>query len=184
MSEPTQVNRAGTAEDELDIRPADREIPIEERQVAAATWLLAAADDREIAQREWRFGDLALLRCGALFTAIRVPLSLMEAAAGTDDRQKIGAYLNEALIGGAAFLDTTSQQVYFLVPPSTWGRWSVPDTECLCPDMYLGVPRPGAEPKERSYWLVEMDGPGLLCMTNALKQVVQYGRLRTVQDDE
>jgi hypothetical protein len=184
MSKTTQANRASTAPDHIDSGPAGHDVTGEERQVAAATWLLSAADNRDIAKQEWRFGDVALLRCGALFTAVRVPLATVEAAAGTDDRQKIGAYLNEALLGGAVFLNGATEEVYFLVPPSTWGRWKVPGTECLCPDLYLGVPRPGAEPEERSYWLVEMDGPGVLSMENAVKQVVAYGRLRAAQSDD
>ena len=119
-----------------------------------------------------------------MFTAVRVPLATIVAAAGTDDLEKVGAYLNQALLGGAVFLNRPFEDVYFLVPPSTWGRWSVPDTDCLCPGVLLGVPRPGAKSTERSHWLVEMDGPGVLTMKEPVKRVVASGHLRTAQDDD
>jgi hypothetical protein len=184
MSKTTQANSASTAPDQIDTGPAGHDVTSQERQAAAATWLLSAADNREIAKQEWSFDDVALLRCGALFTAVRVPLATIVAAAGTDDVQKLGAYLTESLLGGAVFLNRQFEEVYLLVPPSTWGRWEEPDTDCLSPGMLLGVPRPGAEPTQRSHWLVEMDGPGVLCMKEPVKQVVRCGRLRTAQDDD
>ncbi|MFF5968304.1 hypothetical protein ACFY64_32185 [Streptomyces collinus] len=184
MPKTTQTNRASTAPDQLGTGPAGHDVTSEERQAAAATWLLSAADNREIAKQEWSFNDVALLRCGTLFTAVRVPLATIVAAAGTDDLRKLGAYLNEVLLGGAVFLNRPFEDVYFLVPPSTWGGWSVPDTDCLCPGVLLGVPRPGAEPTERSHWLVEMDGPGVLCMTEPVMRVVTSGRLRIAQNDD
>ncbi|MEU1852960.1 hypothetical protein ABZ499_27760 [Streptomyces sp. NPDC019990] len=183
MSNSTQAKRASAAVAAVDTGPAGHETAAEERQFAAQTWLLIAAKDGPAAQLDWHSADVTLLRCGTLFTAIRVPLPLIEAAAGTNDREKIGAYLNAVLFRGAAFLDKPSENVYFLVPQSTWGRWVEPETECLSPDMRLGVPRPGAKPDERAYWLVEMDGPGDLCARDAVKALVEYGRLRAVQAD-
>ncbi|MEU6594792.1 hypothetical protein ABZ923_37290 [Streptomyces sp. NPDC046881] len=153
----------------------------EARTFGAATWLLMAAHDPVTAHRDWGGGDVALLRCGTLFTAVRVPLDLVETAAGTGNPWEIGVYLNEALLGGAVFTDRTAGQVYFLVLASAWGRWNVPGTECLSPGMLLGVPRPGVDQKARSHWLLEMDGPGVLCMEHAVKQLVEHARLRAAQ---
>lgn len=184
MSKTTQANRTSTALDASDVQPADRVVTGAERRAAVATWLLTAARDRDVARREWRCDGVARLRCGGVFTAIRVPMPLVEAAAGTAERRRIGAYLSEALLGGAAFIDETSSAAYFLVPPmhsTLWGR--VPDTRCLTPDIELCVPNPDPDPDMPSRWLLEMGGPGDLCVPEAVKQLVYYARFRAVQAD-
>ncbi|MCX4458705.1 hypothetical protein OOK58_43120 [Streptomyces sp. NBC_01728] len=151
-----------------------------ERRLAVEHWLLAATRDRKQARQEWCRDGVALLRCGGVFTAVRVPVELVEAAAGTEDRRQMSQHLNEALWGGPAFIDERSRQVYFLVPPSAHNGWRLPHSDCLSADTYLGVPYPGAEPQGLTYWLVEMDGPSMLCTPDAVKQLVMHGRLRLV----
>ncbi|MGP2437001.1 hypothetical protein [Streptomyces sp. JW3] len=150
------------------------------RDFAASTWLLMAAPDIQQAREEWAAHGVALLRCGTLFTVVRDPLVLIEAAAGTEDRQQIGEYLSQALLGGPAFLDQTAHSVYFLVPGSTGRTWRVPDTDIAGADTYIGVPVPGVQPDGRRYWLVEMDGPGMLCSPSAVMQLVMHARYRAV----
>ncbi|GGT29113.1 hypothetical protein GCM10010254_57160 [Streptomyces chromofuscus] len=181
MFNTTQANRASSAPDALDVQPADRIVTGPERRAAVKTWLLTAAADRDIARREWDRHSVALLRCGGIFTAVRVPMVLVEAAAGTEDRRKIGAYLDEALLGGAVFLDEGSSHVHFLVSPTVWNRWNVPDSECLVQDSYLGVPNPDPDPDEPSRWLLGMGGPGDLCVPDAVKQLVMFARFRAAQ---
>ncbi|KOV51445.1 hypothetical protein ADL00_40540 [Streptomyces sp. AS58] len=143
-----------------------------------AAWLLTAAEDRERARQEWDGHDVALLRCGGAFAAVRVPTTVVEAAARTNDRRMMGEYLDEALLGGAAFIDESFCRVYFLVPPSECDRWNVAGSTCLGPDTFLGVPYPGVEHHGRAYWLAEMDGPGALCTPDVVKQLVLNGRHR------
>ncbi|WP_266978452.1 hypothetical protein [Streptomyces sp. NBC_01669] len=153
-----------------------------ERELAVSHWLLAAAEDMKAARREWEGTGIALLRCGGLFAAIRIPAGIVQAAAGTEDPKRIGVYLDEA-VHGPVFIDTSSQRYYALVPASTprlpqWADRKVPDAECLGSGCFLGVPRPQrTEPEQfRSYWCVPMDGPGALCSPDAVSQLVAYGR--------
>lgn len=157
----------------------------EDRELAVGHWLLSAAPDMKEARDQWATRGIALLRCGGVFAAVRVPGDIVRAAAGTDDPERIGAYLKEALQGGPVFVDTSSQRYYVLVPASTsrlpqWDGHTVPDTECLGSGSFLGVPRPQRnEPEQsRSYWCVPMDGPGALCSPAAVSQLVAYGRYR------
>ncbi|MFD5570506.1 hypothetical protein [Streptomyces cadmiisoli] len=178
MSKTTQENRATSTPE---AQPAHRIVAGHERRAAVKTWLLTAADNREMARQEWQRQGVALLRCGGILTAVRVPLLLVEAAAGTNDRREIGVYLDAALLGGAAFLDETSSHVYFLVPPTLWNRWRVPESECLVKDSYLGVPDPDPDPDEAARWLLDMGGPGDLCSSSAVRQLVEFARFRIAQ---
>lgn len=153
-----------------------------ERRLAVEHWLLTAADNRDKARREWERLGAALLGCGGTFTAVRVPLAVVEAAAQTVDRRTMGAYLGNALLGGAAFTDETNTSVYFLVPATASRRWRTPDSECLVSGSFLGVPRPEPVPDQRSPWLLDMGGPGDLCRPDAVKQLVMYGRYRVAQN--
>ncbi|WP_345597977.1 hypothetical protein [Streptomyces marokkonensis] len=126
---------------------------------------------------------VALLRCGGIFTAVRVPLTLVEAAVHTNDPRKICAYLDDALLGGAVFTDETSSHAYFLVPPTTWNRWKVPDSECLVAGSFLGVPRPQPGPEHPSRWLLDMGGPSDLCRPDAVKQLVMLARYRVARNN-
>jgi hypothetical protein len=147
-------------------------------ELGATTWLLTAAKDMDIARREWRTMGVALLRCGGVFTAIRVPTLLVETAVGSENRQRMGEYLVGALVGGPAFIDENASYVYFLVPPSTARTWATPETACLTADTYLGVPKPGSDHRARCHWLVEMAGPADLCTPAAVSQLVMNARLR------
>ncbi|MEU1265557.1 hypothetical protein ABZ473_26495 [Streptomyces cellulosae] len=186
MSERTQPPTVST---ELE-RPARQGSVVTgaERALAVEQWLLCAAKDRDQARAEWEQDGGALLRCGGLFSAIRLPLALVAAAAGTDDRQHVAAYLADALHGGGVFVDEVFQQVYFLVPTAAcqpgqtgWLR-GMPDAGTLHSEAFLGVPRPCTSDRRR-YWLVEMGGPGDLCTPDAVKQLVAYARFRDLQND-
>lgn len=79
-------------------------------------WLLQAADDPARARAEWQTMDVALLRCGVHFTAIRVPAAVVFAAARSEDRARADEYLAAALHGGPVFVDRQSGRYYCLVP--------------------------------------------------------------------
>lgn len=151
-----------------------------ERELAVSHWLLTATDDRRLARAEWDETGIALLRCGTVFAAVRIPGAVVHAAAGAEDAKRVDAYLGGALHGGPVFIDSGSQVYYALVPASTARRWDIPDTECLGVASYLGVPSPAStDPtSNRSYWCVPMDGPGALCTPRAVSQMVMHGRFR------
>ncbi|MFB7552966.1 hypothetical protein [Streptomyces sp. NPDC056154] len=99
--------------------------------------------DRKRVRAEWDERPFALLPCGALFAAVRIPSTVVQAAAGSDDQEDVDHYLAEALMEGPVICDRYAARYYALVPASTARRWDVPDTVCLGKGSELGVPRPG-----------------------------------------
>ncbi|MEU2487009.1 DUF6415 family natural product biosynthesis protein [Streptomyces sp. NPDC012617] len=152
-----------------------------ETDAAVASWLLCAADERTVARKEWDEQGLALLRCGSLFAAIRLPGELVRAAAGSDTPTEVDAYLARVLpSGGAVIADGHAARYYALVPASTGRWWHVPGTVCLGAGTYLGVPRPGVESSDPvySYWSVPMSSAGALCSPTEVQAVLRLGRER------
>ncbi|MGY3199677.1 hypothetical protein [Streptomyces sp. TE5632] len=152
-----------------------------ERQLAAARWLLGAAEDRDLARTQWEKADgVALLACGGTLGAVRVPACLVWAAAGTEDLEEVDAFLRRWFIRGAVFMDLHSLLYYVLVPGVTAAEWTdggFPGVECLGRDHYLGVPAVRlTEARGRSYWCVPMDGPGDLCYVGEVLQLLKQGQ--------
>ncbi|MFB7531462.1 hypothetical protein ACFC0C_25120 [Streptomyces sp. NPDC056178] len=153
-----------------------------ERRLAAEHWLLSTVQDRKRVRAEWDERPFALLPCGALFAAVRIPSTVVQAAAGSDDQEDVDHYLAEALMEGPVICDRYAARYYALVPASTARRWDVPDTVCLGKGSELGVPRPGVTAGDgtRMYWSVPMDSAGVLCPPYAVSQAVMVGRYRSV----
>lgn len=142
-------------------------------------WLLQAADDPTRARAEWQTMDVALLRCGVHFTAIRVPAAVVFAAARSEDRARADEYLGAALHGGPVFVDRQSGRYYCLVPVGTCATWRMPDTACLTVDSFLGVPHPSIDSSRypaRSFWCVPPYRPEVVCQADAVAQIVSLGR--------
>jgi hypothetical protein len=148
-------------------------------------WLLQAADHPARARAEWQAMDVALLRCGVAFSAIRVPADIVFAAARSEDRVRVDEYLATALHGGPVFVDRQSGRYYFLVPSGA--SWRVPDTDCLVADSFLGVPHPSIDSNRyqvRSSWCVPPDQPEAVCQADAVAQLVNIGRFRLAAVEE
>ncbi len=157
---------------------------VQARDRAISNWLLAAADNRDRAQREWNDRGVAPLRCGGAFTGIRVPASLVTAAVGSEQRARVSAHLSAALHRGPVFADQTAGWYYCLVPATACETWREPETECFGDDHYLGVPCPGIDfqhPRARSCWAVPMDGPAELCSPDAIRQLIDVARKKTAE---
>ncbi len=153
-----------------------------ERRLAVEHWLLAAAPDRTRTRTEWEERPFAMLPCGGLFAAVRIPALVVQAAAGSADEEQVDAYLGDALMRGPVICDRYAGRYYALVPVSASRRWDVPGTVCLGVGSELGVPRPGlvAADCTRVYWSVPMDSAGELCSPSAVSQAVMTGRYRSV----
>ncbi|MFF8872390.1 hypothetical protein [Streptomyces massasporeus] len=147
-----------------------------DRVLVIEDWLLAAASDVQQARREWGEGGLTLLRCGDLFTAIRLPGDSVRAAASSIDPAEVSAYLAKVLDGGPVI--ASRSRYYALVPPSTGVAWQHPDAECLTWGTWLGVPPVTSTTCEDSpaYWAVPMSRPGKLCDTDAVSRLVRLAR--------
>ncbi|MFC8584691.1 hypothetical protein ACFUGD_09075 [Streptomyces sp. NPDC057217] len=150
-----------------------------ERELAAATWLLLAARDAKAARHEWATYGAALLRCGTLFSAVRMPAELVHAAADTEDRYEVAHFLEVVLDGGPVIHDAGGRQFYALTPASAARYWRAPGTECLGTDSFLGVPATDLkqpDPRCSAYWAVPMDGPAALCVPGSVARLIGIGR--------
>ena len=158
-----------------------------ERYLAVTHWLLGAAKDRDQVRAQWEeLGGIALLPCGGLFSAVRVPANLVWAAAGAQDLENVDVYLTNWFDGGAVFMDLHALLYYFLVPSSTAWRWperEFPGVSCLGRNTYLGVPAVQlTQPKGSAYWCLPMDSAGDLCYVDEVEQLIKAGRAnRTTQ---
>ncbi|MEV5386226.1 hypothetical protein [Streptomyces sp. NPDC052721] len=168
-------------------REEPRVVTRQEREAAVRSWLLLSAAHASTSRTEWDRAGIALLRCGALFSVIRMSAELVEAAAGSREPDSVRGFLTAALLGGPAFVDQNSGRYYALVPASTADRpeWRdrrhAPHAEALGRDSYVGVPRPGLNephPQHFSYWCMPMHGPAELCDPDAVLQLVAHGRHR------
>ncbi|MGW7790592.1 hypothetical protein [Streptomyces tricolor] len=166
-----------------------RVVTRQEREAAVRSWLLLSAASASTSQTEWERDGIALLRCGALFSAVRMSAELVHAAAGSHEPGEVAGFLTAVLFGGPAFFDQHSARYYALVPASTAARkeWRekrhspAADGLGLGLGSYVGVPRPGLNgPHDGhfSYWCVPMHGPGDLCDPEAVSQLVSHGRHR------
>ncbi|MEU9357718.1 hypothetical protein AB0D35_06325 [Streptomyces sp. NPDC048301] len=148
-----------------------------EMNAAVASWLLCAAEDRKTARQGWERDGLALIRCGSLFSAVRIPGEFIRAAAGVDlkggweEAPRVDAFLASALEDGPVIADWYAGQYYALVPASEGRHWYGRGTAFLGAASYLGVPRPDVDEPglARSYWSVPMESPGALCCPDALQ---------------
>lgn len=156
----------------------------QERQVAAGHWLSAACSDLSLPRAEWAERGVALLPCGILFSAVRLPVALVHAAAAAAGVRDAQTFLNDTL-AGPVFLAPQCQNYYALIGARSGRHWSAPGTECLGPGTQLGVPstdRIELTEDLVAYWVVPMDGPGTLCNARDVYQLVHLGR--TVPIDE
>lgn len=158
-----------------------------ERELAVTHWLLGAADDRDEARAQWAEQGIALLACGSLFSAVRIPAGLVWAAAKTEELKEVDAFLGQWFDGGAVFMDLHSLQYYALVPASAGWRWKdrdFPGVACLGLDNFLGVPAIQlTEPEGRAYWCRPMDSAGDLCYLDEAEKLVLASRTAGIEAD-
>ncbi|MFE6103169.1 hypothetical protein ACFVQ4_24875 [Streptomyces laurentii] len=154
-----------------------------------AHWLLSAAPNQTAARAEWEKYGIAVLACGGVLSAVRVPASIVFAAAGAgtsaakaspEQIAAIDVVLSDHLDGGAVVMDVPNRQYYFLVPASMGRLWDprgYPGVECLGSGSYLGVPLVDhTVPEGRVYWAVEMDSPGDLCFPGEVAALLHRGQ--------
>lgn len=159
-----------------------------ERQLSVSHWLLGAAADPAAARAQWVEQGVALLACGGIFSAVRIPARLVWAAADSCELGAVDAFLGRWLDGGAVLMDVHAHLYYFLVPRSAAGRreeWDCRGLEVLGRNAYLGIPATHlTEPRGRSYWCVPMEAPGDLCCTDEVGELIRAGRASLAAKDE
>ncbi|MFF5972196.1 hypothetical protein ACFY7C_11825 [Streptomyces sp. NPDC012769] len=161
-----------------------RVVSRQEREAAARAWLLLSTASVGDARKEWQRTGIALLKCGVLFSAVRMEAELVHAAVGSAEVTKVSDFLEVMLFGGPVFVDQGSARYYALVPPSVplrreWAdKLDAPYAECLGSGTYVGVPDPSRNSPHGAlvYWTVPMKGPGSLCDPGAVAEFVERGR--------
>lgn len=161
--------------------------PAEDQRSAAQDWLLSTlpehAQDR--ARKQWTDHKVALLPLGGLFSAVRMPASLVLAVSGgRTPSGEVDQALAELLDGGPVICDPR-RWYYALVPasmPRTWhqaaAEWLAQEVDCLGRDSYLGVPRLDVtqyDPTTHSYWSVPMSPAATLCAPLAVARLIAAG---------
>lgn len=157
--------------------------PDEGLESAVRDWLLTAAALSEAdACTGWRKSGIALLRCGHLFAAVRMPAELVQAAAGTVYSHQVDRYLADALPGSPVFADRTRRRYYALVSAHAEDEVCWKAYESYAPILgegcFLGVPDPAliTPCHARSYWCLPMKGPDVLCSPAAVERLLLHGR--------
>ncbi|WP_405898117.1 hypothetical protein OG242_11840 [Streptomyces sp. NBC_00727] len=156
-----------------------------ERELAAGHWLLSAAPKLSESRDEWQKKGTTWLRPGFLFGAVAIRASLVHAALGLDDPLACRGPLAEHLDACPVFYspDQFSREGAYtvLVTASTAMGWrsigSVPHDYralLLVPSPHLTEPQ---EDHSSPWWVVPLDGPGLLCSARPLVALVSAGRL-------
>ncbi|MFJ8346461.1 hypothetical protein ACIQ9J_08885 [Streptomyces sp. NPDC094153] len=120
-----------------------------------------------------------------MFSAVRIPGTLVQAVAATTEPDEVDAFLEDALTGGPVICNRRHLRYYALVPgsmPSTWSEaadnWRIQDVDCLGRGCYLGVP-PLSPVKSRcqadSYWSVPVPSPAILCRPLTVARLIAAG---------
>lgn len=148
---------------------------------AVGRWLLAAAPDTRRARHEWSAHGVALLRCGGVFDAVRVPVTLVHAVADTAEPGAVGAFLAEFLDGGPVFFGV--KNYYALTTAGDARTWTLPESDYLGSGAFLGVPAADRTGPDvcGSYWSVPVGRPGAVCATEDVARLVLVGRARAAQ---
>jgi len=158
-----------------------------DRQLAVEQWLLATHPARDRARMEWQEGRETLLPLGTLFSAVRIPQTLMQAIAGRLPHEEMDALLADALDDGPVICDPKGHRYYALVPGSMPQKWTAAaedwmslGVECLGRGTYLGVPPVKAVNLDPvrwvSYWSVPMPSAGELCSRLAVARLLAAGK--------
>ena len=149
-----------------------------DRRLAVSHWLLSSLPPErwERARKEWDTATVAMLPLGGLFSAVRLPASVVLSVAGgrAMPSAEVDEFLDEVLEGGPVICDPQSSRYYALVPALTperyklagadWRRYGI---DLLGRDTILGVPHPRTttfhEDRCVSYWSVPMESAAMLC---------------------
>ncbi|MGW5925215.1 hypothetical protein ACWF2L_03075 [Streptomyces anulatus] len=150
-----------------------------EQRLAGGHWLLAAAPSVKEARADWEESGSAWLRPGALFGAVVVRASVLHAALGTDSPIECAPLVD---VGGPVFYSDEGfgrEGAYTaLVPASVALMWSVNGSIPHHRRALLEVPAPQVVRPERAgrpWWVVPLNGPGLLCDPDLLAALAMQG---------
>lgn len=156
-----------------------------ERELAAGHWLLSASPDLKQSRADWRDKGATWLQPGVLFGAVIVPERLVHGALGLDGPDACARPLAEHLEGGPLFYSpgVFGQEGSYtaLVSASIAMSWRTRGSMGHHYRAAILIPSPHVtEPDgERPWWVVPLDGPGVLCRAQPLSSLIIVGRRAT-----
>ncbi|MFD3917355.1 hypothetical protein [Streptomyces sp. NPDC058603] len=148
-------------------------------EAAIARWLTSSSPAAAAAHEAWRDGRPAILRTGGPYDAVRMPLTLVHAAAESSAPDVVASVLAEMLNDGPVICDP-GRWYYALVPPGTCETWRVVEAVVRGPGAWLGIPRPDrtTPTSVATYWAVPATEVRKLCSAAAVAELLRVGRAR------
>ncbi|MGW6598517.1 hypothetical protein [Streptomyces sp. NPDC055036] len=145
---------------------------------ATARWLASSSPVSAVVYEAWQHDRPAMLRTGNPYDAVRMPLALVHAAAGSRAEDAVACVLAEVLDGPV--ICHPRHWYYALVPPGTCETWRSAEAVVRGPGAWLGIPRPDrTEPTPVTpYWAVPVEQVGKLCGPDAVAELLRVGRSR------
>ncbi len=147
-------------------------------ETAILRWLTSSSPVPAAAHEAWQDGRPAILRTGGLYDAVKMPLALVHAAAGSSEPKAVAGVLAEVLDGPV--ICDPGRWYYALVPPGTCETWRIVEAVVRGPGAWLGIPRPDCtEPTSvATYWAVPATEVRKLCSAAAVAELLRVGRAR------
>ncbi|MEV8389015.1 MULTISPECIES: hypothetical protein [unclassified Streptomyces] len=145
---------------------------------AIARWLTSSSPHPSVAHEAWQDHRPAMLRTGGPYDAVRMPLTLVHAAADSSAPDVVASVLTEVLDGPV--ICHPHHWYYALVPPGTCETWRSAEAVVRGPGAWLGIPRPDRkEPTAvNPYWAVPVEQAGKLCAPDTVAELLRVGRAR------
>lgn len=151
-----------------------------EQRLAGGRWLSFAAPSPDGARADWACWGATWLRPGGLFTAVTVSACLVHAAAGKPGPRECAPFLGSVLDGPVFYQERQfgpEGGYTVLLPASAAGIWRVRGTVVLPSHALVLVPAPDqcAPVADFPWWVVPLDGPGMLCTPALLASLLARG---------
>ncbi|MEV4972202.1 hypothetical protein [Streptomyces scopuliridis] len=145
---------------------------------AIARWLTSSSRAPAVAHEAWQDRRPAMLRTGGSYDAVRMPLTLVHAAAESSAPDVVAGVLAEVLDGPV--ICHPGAWYYALVPPGTCETWRSSEALVRGRGAWLGIPRPDhTKPTPVTpYWAVPVKQTGKLCTPEAVAELLRVGRTR------
>lgn len=147
-------------------------------EAAITRWLTSSSPHPAVAPEAWDHDRPAMLRTGGPYDAVRMPLALVHAAAGSSAPDVLAGVLAEVLNGPV--ICHPRHWYYALVPPGTCETWRSAEAMVRGRGGWLGIPRPDCTKPDpvAPYWAVPVEQAGKLCAPAAVAELLRVGRSR------
>ncbi|MFJ4806669.1 hypothetical protein [Streptomyces murinus] len=153
---------------------------------AIRTWLVGAHRLSEQIRTEWSTQRVSMVPLGAGWGAVRIPGSIVHAAAGANDLQAVAEAVRAHLRGPVIYDRLRSGAAYWALIPywqgTTWDN--IAKTRLLGPGTYLGVPDVTVVEPPGTYWVTPPRYRHDLCRRQDVFDFVLRGTRRSREQGE